>query len=295
MNILITGGTGFIGTPLTQRLLANNHNVTVWCRNPSRVVPGATAVTSLEDVADAPIDAVINLAGAGIADQRWSPSRKALIRDSRIGLTDTLGAWLAARETPPSVFISGSAIGFYGLQPGDDPITESESGDSSFSSTLCQDWEAAATRACPESTRLCLLRTGIVLGDGGALAKMRTPFSLGLGGPVGSGQQWMPWIHIDDMIALIVHLLDDERATGPVNATAPTPVTSAEFAAALGRALKRPAVLPMPALAVKALFGQMGEELLLSGRRVLPATATALGFPFQFTTLEPALADLCSR
>ncbi len=294
MNILITGGTGFIGLPLTQSLM-REHNVIVWCRRPERVAAGATAVTSLDDIGDTTIDAVINLAGEGIADSRWSASRKAAIRDSRLGTTAALGAWLATRPQPPSVFISGSAIGFYGLESGDAPVTEADGGDDSFSSVLCRDWEQTAREACPAGTRLCLLRTGIVLGDGGALAKMRLPFSLGLGGPVGSGAQWMPWIHLDDIVSLIQFLLDDERASGPINATAPKPVSNREFAAALGRVLKRPAFLPMPAFAVKALFGQMGDELLLRGRKVLPATATALGFNFAFETLEAALQDVLRR
>lgn len=294
MNILVTGGTGFIGIPLTEQL-ARVHDVFVWCRHPERVTVGATAVTELDAIGDTPIDAIINLAGEPIADGRWTDQRKAAIRDSRLGTTDALGRWLATRDRAPSVFISGSAIGYYGLENGGASVTESDGGDASFSSTLCRDWEAAAQAACPPETRLCLLRTGIVLGDGGALAKMRLPFSLGLGGPVGSGQQWMPWIHLDDICPLITFLLEDERASGPVNATAPQPVTNRQFASALGRALNRPAFLPMPAFAVKALFGQMGEELLLNGRKVLPATATALGFPFQYESVDAALQDVLGR
>ncbi|MEM9602820.1 MAG: TIGR01777 family oxidoreductase [Pseudomonadota bacterium] len=291
MNILITGGTGFIGRPLTRTLLAD-HTVTVWCRDPGRVVEGARAITSLDDYGEGTPDAVINLAGENIAARRWSDARKAVLRASRIDTTTALGQWLAARDAAPRVLVSGSAIGVYGLGAGDDPVTESDSGDASFSSTLCRDWEQAAEQACPEGTRLCLLRTGIVLGDGGALAKMLPPFRLGLGGVIGSGSHWMPWIHIDDIIALIVALLSDERASGPINAVAPTPVSNRDFTKALGTVLKRPTVFPMPGPVVKTLFGEMGVELLLHGRRVLPASATALGFRFRFTTLESALRDL---
>ncbi|MEM7376484.1 MAG: TIGR01777 family oxidoreductase [Pseudomonadota bacterium] len=291
MNLLITGGTGFIGQPLTRTLL-EHHSVTVWCRNPTRVVDGARAITALDDYGEGTPDAIINLAGENIAARRWSAARKAALRASRIDTTAALGHWLSTRAAPPSVLISGSAIGVYGLSAGDDPVTESDTGDASFSSTLCRDWEQAAERACPEGTRLCLLRTGIVLGDGGALAKMLPPFRLGLGGVIGSGSHWMPWIHIDDIVALIVYLLSDERASGPINAVAPTPVTNRDFTKALGAVLKRPTVFPMPGPVVKALFGEMGDELLLHGRRVLPASATALGFRFRFGTLEPALRDL---
>lgn len=293
MNILITGGTGFIGRPLS-RSLARQHTVTVWCRDPDRVEPGVTAVTSLDDLGTTAFDAVINLAGENIGATRWTDARKTLLHTSRIDTTKTLGAWMENLDTPPSVLISGSAIGFYGLESGNDTVTEADAGDASFSSTLCRDWEQAAESICTAQTRLCLLRTGIVLGDGGALSKMLPPFRFGLGGVIGSGDQWMPWIHLDDIIAMIIHLLDDTRASGPINAVAPRPATNREFTASLGRALGRPTLLPMPAFVVKALFGQMGDELLLHGRRILPATATALGFKYTFETLDSALQDVVS-
>lgn len=293
MNILITGGTGFIGRPLT-RALSQHHDVTVWCRDLQRVDSSARAITSLSEYGDASVDAVINLAGENIAAKRWSTSRMDALRASRLDTTRALGDWLAGRPNAPKVLISGSAIGVYGLQPGDESVTESDGGDASFSSQLCRDWEAAAQAACPEPTRLCLLRTGIVLGRGGALAKMLPPFRLGLGGVIGSGSQWMPWIHIDDIVKLITFLLEERRASGPINAVAPAPVNNRDFTRALGRALRRPTVFPMPAFVVRALFGQMGDELLLQGRRVLPASATALGFGFQFSDVDSALHDIAA-
>ena len=291
MNILITGGTGFIGTPLTQAL-AEQHTLTLWCRDPKRVQPGARAITSLDAYGDEPLDAIINLAGENIGTQRWSDARKASLRASRLDTTRALGTWLATRPAAPSVMISGSAIGYYGLQPGDASVTESDAGDESFSSLLCRDWEQTAVDACPADTRLCLLRTGVVLGQGGALARMLPPFKMGLGGVIGSGAQWMPWIHLDDIVALITMLLHDDRASGPINGVSPNPVTNRVFTKTLGQVLKRPTVFPMPGAVVKLLFGEMGDELLLHGRRVLPASATALGFAFKHPSLEGALHDV---
>lgn len=294
MKILIAGGTGFIGKALCKSLIQDDHDITVVTRNPQNIklpLKGIGSVDSLQ--LNAQFDVVINLTGEPIADKRWSEGQKRIITNSRIASTQQLINFMINAESKPKVFISGSAIGIYGITTSDEPVDEMKTGDGSFSSQLCTDWEAKALEANELGIRTCLLRTGIVLGEnGGALRKMLLPFKLGAGGKIGSGKQWMPWIHVADVVSAIRHCMIDEQIIGPVNIVAPKPVTNAEFTRQLGKALNRPTLLPMPAFVVSLLFGQMGEELLLSGKKVIPQKLTTRQFKFQFNELELALTDI---
>jgi len=294
MNVLISGGTGFIGTHLTKALTLAGHDVYILSRSKH---PSTNNITYLDisalDNITKKFDAVINLAGAPIADQRWSSSRMTLLRQSRITSTNSILNYLRRCEYKPKVFISGSAIGFYGTTPSNDAIDESAQGDQSFSSQLCQEWEECAMKASTElGIRTCLIRTGIVLGShGGALKRMLLPFRLGLGGVIGNGFQWMPWIHMHDIVDIIKLCIDNESISGPINAASPNPVTNREFTKALANQLHRPALLPMPSPIVKLVFGQMGEELLLAGKKVVPSKALEQGYRFKFEHIDQALAD----
>ena len=238
---------------------------------------------------------MINLAGAPIADRPWTQARRELLWRSRVQLSEQLLDWLAQREQRPAILISGSAVGWYG-DGGERELTEqSLPATSDFASQLCAAWEETARRAEPLGMRVVLLRTGLVLArEGGFLGRLLPLFRLGLGGPQGSGRQWMPWIHLDDQVALIDHLLRQPQAAGAYNACAPHPVRNAEFAAALGRCLRRPAVLPVPGRLLKLALGEL-SGLLLGGQRALPARLQAQGFRFRFENLDGALADLLRR
>ena len=299
MRILLTGGTGLIGRQLCRHWSGQGHQLTVWSRRPEKVakICGAQvrAIARLEDFGNEPLDAVVNLAGAPIADRPWTHRRKALLWSSRITLTETLLAWLETRQQKPALLISGSAVGWYG-DGGERELTEdSPPVIDDFASQLCIAWEETAQRAEGQGIRVVLVRTGLVLSaEGGFLSRLLLPFKLGLGGPLGNGRQWMPWIHIDDQIALIDFLLHRDQASGPYNACAPKPVRNREFAKTLGSVLHRPAFMPMPALALKVGLGEM-SLLLLGGQRAVPARLLEAGFTFQFTDLRAALDDLSSR
>ena len=296
MKILITGGTGVIGQALCAALLKDRHTLTVLSRNPATVPTkcgaGVRAIASLAEWrADKNFDAVINLAGEPIVDARWSAARKQRLWASRVTLTQELVARIAAANQKPAVLLSGSAIGYYG-DCGDATINESSPVGADFGAELCAAWEAAAQKAVESGVRVCLLRTGLVLSaSGGLLAKMRLPFSLGLGARLGNGRQWMSWIHIDDYVALVLRLLAQADASGAINMTAPVPVTNAEFTASLARALHRPACLAAPAPILKLALGER-SVLLLGGQRVLPTKAEALGYDFVHRTLDAALQSL---
>ena len=300
MHILLTGGTGLIGQHLCQFWLGQGHRLTVWSRRPEQVPKlcgsGVRGIAQLDELqADDHLDAVINLAGAPIADRPWTGARRNLLWASRITLTEQLLAWLGAREQRPEVLISGSAVGWYG-DGGERELTEaSQPVREDFASQLCIAWEETAQRSQAQGIRVVLVRTGLVLAsDGGFLSRLRLPFKLGLGGPLGDGRQWMPWIHIDDQVALIDFLLQHNDASGPYNACAPEPVRNREFARRLGRALHRPALLPVPALLLKAGLGEM-STLLLGGQRARPVRLLAAGFTFRFNDLQSALDNLSSR
>lgn len=294
MRIFVTGGTGFIGQRLCQVLTEGGHVLTVLTRQPERhakrLPHGVSFVKTFSEVpSNTAYDAVINLAGEGIADQRWTEARKQALLDSRVALTHELVGMLKRLEQPPGILLSGSAIGYYGDQ-GDKALHEISPGGHGFAHELCRQWESAALAAEPLGLRVCLLRIGVVLGpNGGALARMAPPFRMGLGGPIGSGSQYMSWIHRDDIIGAMQHLIDHPTLRGPVNLTAPEPVTNQAFAKTMGKVLGRPAILPTPPAALRLAFGQMAEELLISGQRVLPKVLLATGYEFKYPDLTSAL------
>lgn len=237
------------------------------------------------------LNAVVHLAGESISGLRWTDEKKKAIRDSRVHGTRTIIEAFVRLEKKPTVFVSGSATGFYGDR-GDSEMNETNSAGDTFLSEVCKEWEAESRRAKDMGIRTVLMRTGIVLSkDGGALATMLTPFKLGVGGVVGSGKQWMSWISLDDVVGIINFVLENEDIRGPVNAVAPNPVTNAEFTKALGKELYRPTILPLPEFAVNLFFGEMGDALLLDSTRVVPKRLLEEGYKFKFTELHPALRD----
>lgn len=297
MRIFVTGGTGLIGRALCKALSESGHHLTVLSRDPAaaklKCGPGVEIVDSLEVWTPASrFDAVINLAGEPIADRRWSESRKRALWESRVDLTRRLVEAMGRADQKPAVLIGGSAIGVYGDR-GDETLDEaSDCRGEGFSERLCAAWEAETLNAAALGIRVCLLRTGLVVAPrGGFLARMLPLFKLGLGGRIGDGRQWMSWVHLDDHIALTRFLIDSPHLAGVFNATAPRPVTNAEFTARLAAALKRPALLPVPAGPLRLGLGEMAE-LLLGGQRVLPGRAREAGFEFRFETLESALRDV---
>lgn len=294
-TILVTGGSGFIGRNLCKRLVDKFEQLIVLSRNPveaAKVLPNSVKIISDLTQINQPVDILVNLAGEPIADKRWSEKRKAAISQSRIYNTQLLFEHFKASDTSPSVVISGSAVGYYGGGlANNQSVTENGAVEPNFSSKLCADWENAAQLFDQLGSRVCLLRTGIVLGEQGALSKLLPAFRLGLGGPIATGKQWMPWIHIEDMVEIIIYAIQND-IDGPINCTAPQPVTNREFAKTLGKVLKRPAVAPMPAPMVKLLFGQMGDELMVQGQSVIPQKLQQKGFQFKYSQLESALVEI---
>jgi uncharacterized protein (TIGR01777 family) len=291
VRVLVTGASGFIGSALTNALVARGDQVIAWVHRSRPSNSSVEQVANLSDI-QGPVDAVVNLAGAPIADARWSDKRKALLLSSRIDTTRALVAWIASqpRDIAPKTLISGSAIGIYGATTSDEVIDESSSTlKEDFSASLCRQWEAEALKATQSGTRVCLMRTGIVLGKGGALAKMRLPFLMGGGGPIASGEQWMPWIHLDDEVDAIIHLLDRPDLEGAFNLTAPDPARNKEFVRAYAESLKRFALIPMPALAVNLMLGSEASALLTEGLKVMPSRLEQSGFHFTYPLLENAL------
>jgi uncharacterized protein (TIGR01777 family) len=299
MNIVIAGGSGFLGRALTEALTRDRHEIVILTRQPSTDRPASPLVRTVAWTPDGQVgpwasaidtaDAVINLAGESIAARRWSAARKKRIIDSRVLATRSLTTAIGRAAHPPTVFVSGSAVGYYG--PLDDElVTEDHNAGSDFLARVCVRWEEEASHIDPTRTRLVCLRTGLVLErDGGALPQMLLPFRLGAGGPVGSGRQYWPWIHRRDWIDLVRFVLTTAGVCGAVNATAPNPVTNAAFAKALGRVMRRPAFMPAPAFALRLLLGEMADALLLTGQRAVPAKAGRLGFTFTYTDVEEAL------
>ena len=300
MRIVIAGGTGFLGAALSTALQGDGHDVVVLTRQRGTLPAGLAAWTpdgtagAWAHVIDG-ADALINLAGAALDEKRWTEPRKRELIESRVLATRSLTRAIAAAGHPPAVFLSSSAVGYYGAC-GDEVITESGAAGSDFLARLVSQWEDEARSAASRHTRVALLRSGLVLAaDGGALARMLLPFRLGVGGPFGSGRQYMSWVHRQDWIDMTRWLLATAAAAGPVNVTAPAPATNEEFAATLAGVLRRPHLLRTPGFALRLALGEMADAALLVGQRVVPAKAQALGFPFRWPALEAALRDLLGR
>ncbi len=304
MHVVITGATGFIGRALSLRLARDGHRLTAWVRNLERARDSLGADCALVGVDDeaglhrtvADADAVINLAGepivGGVFRHRWTARRKAALRDSRLGPTRAVVAAIraAARHGRAPILISASAVGFYGNR-GDAALVETDTAGTGFGAELCRDWEAAALEAS-DVTRVVLARIGIVLGrEGGALAKLLPLTRALLGGPIAGGAQWTPWIHLDDVVGALVHILETPTLGGAINVVAPTPVPQRELARAIGRAVGRPAIAPAPGFVLRAMLGE-AASVLTASQRVLPAALLASGFVFRHPDLDAALADL---
>jgi len=291
-RVLVTGATGFIGRRLIAALVGAGHEVTALVRSPKTadLPTPIRIVTDLNQLADDErIDAVVNLAGEPISDGFWTLTKRRRILRSRLKMTRDVRRLIDRLRIRPEVLVSGSAIGWYGLH-GDEILNETGPANACFSHRLCHAWEQAALQTQALGVRVVTLRIGLVLGaEGGMLSRLLTPFEFGLGGPMGSGRQWMSWIALDDCVRLILHALNDPRVSGPMNATAPEPVTSRVFSSALGRALHRPSLLAAPALPLRLALGDFADELLLGGQRVLPGQALATGFRFRHPDIDSAL------
>jgi uncharacterized protein len=299
MRVLINGATGLIGTALCRLLDSGDHQIVALSRSSGNAA-GLPAIETYQwDPQTGPppgaafdgIDAVVNLAGEPLDAHRWTDEQKKRIRDSRIITTRNLVEGLGSTDRKPAVFVSGSAVGFYGDR-GNVELDETSAAGSGFMSEVCQDWEREGSRAAELGIRVVHVRTGVVFSaEGGALKKMLTPFKLGLGGRLGSGEQWFPWIHIEDIAGIFRHSIVTSSFGGPINAVAPEAVTNAEFTRELARALHRPAFMPVPETALRVLMGEMAEVLFAS-QRVVPKAALASGYQFRYPQLTPALADL---
>jgi hypothetical protein len=295
-RILVSGVSGPIGAALLPSLKTRGYEVTRLVRG---VATGDDQISWNPSKPIAPdlvsrFDAVIHLAGESIVG-RWSKTKKAKIRDSRVLGTTNLAQALAQANRKPEVFICSSAIGYYGDR-GNELLNERSRPGSGFLAEVCREWEAATQPAAQAGIRTVQIRTGVVLSPkGGALGKMLTPFKMGVGGKIGDGRQWMSWIDVQDMVGAIHHILKSDLLQGPVNMVAPKPVTNAEFTETLGSVLSRPTILPMPAFAVKLAFGEMGETVLLGSQRVEPAQLVTSGYPFRFTSLRASLENLLNR
>ena len=290
-RVALTGASGFLGSSLTRALRAAGSRVHPLTRCPAETpddIEWDPRTGRIDTGALEGIDALVNLAGEPLA-RRWTASRKREIRDSRVRGTTLLARVVGTLERPPRVFLSGSAIGYYGSR-GDEELDERSSAGSDFLADVAQEWESATEPAARAGIPVTLLRTGVVLNPhGGALAKMLLPFKLGVGGRIGSGRQWMSWISLGDWVRAVVLLLNAAEATGPVNLVGPNPVPNAEFVRTLARVLSRVAVVPLPATLVSVLFGEMGRATLLASQRVHPRRLMEAGFDFESSTLEAAL------
>lgn len=307
MKIAVTGATGFVGTRLVERLVAEGHDVKVFTRNeakarkafadekfkPVEYVSYTPTQSGDWQTAISGCDGVINLAGEPISE-RWSAERKKRIMDSRKVGTQKLVEAISKAEQKPSVLVSSSAIGYYGTSESAEFFETSEPAENDFLSQVCQEWESEARKAKDAGVRVAIIRTGIVLGDGGAIAKMITPFKLYAGGPIGSGQQWFSWIHINDLVSLYMKALLDPSMNGVYNGTAPEPVRMKDLAQKLGEVMDRPSWLPVPDFAIEALLGD-GAVVVLKGQKVLPERTQAAGFSFDYAEPKTALADVVKQ
>ncbi|MEC4894383.1 MAG: TIGR01777 family oxidoreductase [Oscillatoria sp. PMC 1051.18] len=307
MKVAITGGTGFVGTRLVEKLHSQGENIVILTRNETRAkrIFPASAYQNLEIVEYTPqksgdwqnalsgCDAVVNLAGEPIAEERWTPQVKQKILQSRQLGTRKIVEAITKAEPKPSVLVNASAIGYYGTSETATFDENSPPGDD-FLAEVCQTWEAEAEKVQAAGVRLVILRLGIVLGNGGALAKMLTPFKLYAGGPIGNGKQWFSWIHREDLVNLIITALKNPDIQGTFNATAPNPVRMNQLCHALGEVMKRPSWLPVPGIALELLLGE-GAKLVLEGQEVIPKQTQATGFEYQYPTIKPALAQIVAN
>ena len=295
-RILVSGVSGPIGAALLPSLKTCGYEITRLVRS-AATGDDQISWNPVEPIAPDMVsgfDAVVHLAGESIVG-RWTKTKKAKIRDSRVVGTANLAQALAQTKRKPAVFICSSAIGYYGDR-GNEVLNEKSTSGAGFLADVCREWEAATQTAVHAGIRTVQMRTGVVLSpNGGALGKMLTPFKMGVGGKIGDGRQWMSWIDVQDMVGAIHHALKSDLLQGPVNMVAPKPVTNAEFTKTLGTVLSRPAILPMPAFAVKLAFGEMGETVLLASQRVEPAQLVMSGYPFRFTSLQASLENLLQR
>lgn len=304
MHVVVAGGTGFIGTALVRRLVRDGRRVTVLTRRSEaearKLLPRSVSVVRWQSgVPAAPLpaeaDAVVNLAGAAIA-RRWTQAAKRLIVDSRVQTTRAVVRALKERQSAsgaPRVLVNASAVGYYGPR-GDERVTERDGPGDDFLSHVCRQWEGAAVEAEDAGVRVVRLRIGFVVGRGGALPLMMLPFRLLVGGPLGSGRQWMPWVHLDDVVGLILFALEHEGVSGPLNVSAPEPVRNREFARVLGRVMRRPSWAPAPAPVMRAVLGEMAD-MILTGQRAVPEAALGAGYEFRHPDLEAALRDILER
>ncbi len=303
MNVLIFGGTGFVGRNLTEELLANGYKVFVVTRNRQRTAnslrnnvkiiewDNISPLSSIYELRG--IDAVINLAGESIGSRRWSDSVKQEILASRIRTTGAIVTAINNQTIHPKVLINASAVGYYGPRQ-DDEITESEAVGQDFLAQVCRDWENEAYKVKNDLSRVVTIRIGVVLGNEGALNRMAMPFKFYIGGPLGAGNQWLSWIHIQDLTSMIRFAIEHQELTGPINATAPESVRMRDFCKVLGEVLKRPSWLPVPELLLKIALGQMAE-MLLHGQRAVPEKILGAGFEFRFPKLRSALEDAMGK
>jgi len=291
MNILITGGTGFIGSALTEFFIQKGYLITILSRNP-QALSSVRIIKSIEQISvDEKIDIIINLAGAPI-NKRWTNSYKELLIDSRLGVTKNLILLIKSLKTKPDLFISASAIGYYGTQ-NNKYIDENSLYINDFTHELCNLWELEAKKAKKLGVRTCITRLGVVLGkNGGALEEVLPIFRLGIGAKIGSGKQFFSWVHIDDVIGAFNFLIKDKKQKGIYNLTSPNPVTNYRFTKELGKMISRPTVLSIPKFLIKMIFGEMGDKLLLNGSAVYPKKLLDSGYEFQFKTIEASLENI---
>jgi uncharacterized protein len=299
MRILISGGSGFVGTALTAQLRKAGHSVGHLVRPGGKIYEGDVRWDPPEAAIDVAamqgVDTVVHLSGASIADGRWTPQRKAILRSSRIDSTRVLVDAIANLRRKPAAFICASAIGYYGDR-GNEVLTETSEPGPDFLALLVRDWEAEALRAEAAGIRTARLRFGIILSaNGGALSQMLLPFKFFIGGRLGSGSQWMSWIALEDAVNIVRSAIEDEKISGPINVVAPNPVQNAEFARIAGKVLHRPAVMQVPAFVLRLGLGEMADSLLLASQGVVPGRLIAIGYKFRFETLEPALRAILSR
>ncbi len=292
-RILITGGTGLIGTRLSQALIDDGHDVTILTRDKSKAAKFTGRVTVIDRLEDLHmVDIIINLAGESLSNGLWTRKKKQALYDSRLKLTQSLMDWIAATPVKPKHLINASAIGYYGHSETLEFSEASSGGEPDLAYDLCRQWEACARQATTQGVKVSYVRLGLVMAlEGGALAQMLFPFEFGIGGPMGHGRQWMSWIHLDDACGLMAHIINIGM-DGPVNATTPQPLRHSDFVRTLGRAMHRPTLMLLPGFALKLGLGEMAETILLRGQKVMPARALASGYTFRYPALNQALAQI---